>query len=601
MEYLKRIWKFLNKKSTFFIGLFFAMYLLGNKADDYSGLTKDSKKQDEALVSDGAAYYAYLPQWFIYKTKNFEYINWLQVKYKGLETTKCRNLAFQDKRELYFNKYYIGTPILLSPFFLAGHAYANQFGYDPDGFSKPYIVAVQLGLLFYVLLGCLGIRKLLLHYKIDSFIILVSLLMLLFGTDLCYYSYVVITFSHPFSFAIAPWCIYAMILWAKTNDKKQLIYLSFLLGLLFIIRPTNVILVLILPFLFSSTKLFVQRIVELFKKRFVLLLGVVITLAALPCLQFYSVYHQWGSLKIYQYQNEYFEYLNNPKIIEVLFGYTKGLFLYAPVLVLFFPGMFVLWKTNRRLFYGIALFFVFYTYIISSWWCWWYGGGLGMRCFIDVFVVMIIPIALLLQKVATKWKVVILLYAFLSCWVYMIFEFQMRKNILSWKIISPDQFYSVFMQTDGRFNWSLHLKFDKIPTKFKHNASVYNFHNSQGLIGKEETVTCKTDTYSDDLSLTLTPTLFEQNDRLKFTFYTKASIKSGEMNPSINAHYYKADSIIASKQFMFGAKIPKVNAFTAIQLDFYSKLRGKDVDSVRIYLDEAGETTFKETYIKVYR
>jgi uncharacterized membrane protein YeiB len=42
------------------------------------------------------------------------------------------------------------------------------------------------------------------------------------------------------------------------------------------------------------------------------------------------------------------------------------------------------------------------VYIVSSWWCWWYGGGFGLRAFIESYAILAIPFATFLTWVARQ-------------------------------------------------------------------------------------------------------------------------------------------------------------------------------------------------------
>ena len=55
--------------------------------------------------------------------------------------------------------------------------------------------------------------------------------------------------------------------------------------------------------------------------------------------------------------------------------------------------MYILWKRQRGLFWPLVIFFILNVYVISSWWCWWYGGSYGMRSFVESYTFLAIPAA----------------------------------------------------------------------------------------------------------------------------------------------------------------------------------------------------------------
>jgi hypothetical protein len=83
--------------------------------------------------------------------------------------------------------------------------------------------------------------------------------------------------------------------------------------------------------------------------------------------------------------------------MEVLFSFRKGWFIYTPLMLLAVAGMFHLPKMKNYLF-PILAFMVLNVYIISSWWCWWYGGSFGMRTLIECYAILTIPLALTVSK-----------------------------------------------------------------------------------------------------------------------------------------------------------------------------------------------------------
>src|SRR5262245_22321754 len=59
------------------------------------------------------------------------------------------------------NKCWAGESVMMVPFFLAAHAWAAATGEPTDGLSKPYMAAIAIAGLVYVLLGLLALRALL--------------------------------------------------------------------------------------------------------------------------------------------------------------------------------------------------------------------------------------------------------------------------------------------------------------------------------------------------------------------------------------------------------------------------------------------------------
>mgnify|MGYP003593392854 CR=1 FL=1 len=49
------------------------------------------------------------------------------------------------------------------------------------------------------------------------------------------------------------------------------------------------------------------------------------------------------------------------------------------------------------MFWPVFVFLLANVYVVSSWWCWWYGGSYGQRAFIESYAVLALPLAALIQ------------------------------------------------------------------------------------------------------------------------------------------------------------------------------------------------------------
>lgn len=81
-------------------------------------------------------------------------------------------------------------------------------------------------------------------------------------------------------------------------------------------------------------------------------------------------------------------------------------------------GMPFLLKNNRHNGWAALLIFCLSTYFFASWWCWWFGGALGLRSYVDLLPVMAFPACFVFQKMlaARLWlRVVGLALAALFC------------------------------------------------------------------------------------------------------------------------------------------------------------------------------------------
>jgi hypothetical protein len=286
----------------------------------------------------------------------------------------------------------MGMSILYSPFFIVGHWYAQIFNYPATGYSLPYRFALILSSFVYLIIGLIFLRKLLLKYFSELVTGLVILILPL-ATNMLWYLVVESPMSHVYNFALISVFLYLADLWYEKSTVKLTMLLGLFAGLIALIRPTN-ILVLFIFFLWDvkTLKELGARILFFFNKwKKVLLMITAFLLVWVP--QFIYWKMQSGQYLYFSYPDDQGFFFGNPQIWNILFSWRKGWLLYTPVMIFAIFGLPVLWKSYRKFFIPVLVFLILNIYILSSWWDWWFGGGFGLRAFIDMYGVMAIPMA----------------------------------------------------------------------------------------------------------------------------------------------------------------------------------------------------------------
>ena len=139
------------------------------------------------------------------------------------------------------NKYWIGTSVCELPFFLSAHGITLLTGGKADGYSKLYPIFINLSGIFYAMAGLFFLTQLLQLYGISSANKNLSVVFVFFGTNLFYYAVVEPGMSHVYSFAVITLFVYLLKLFFEAPSSKMLILISILLGLIFLIRPQNMV------------------------------------------------------------------------------------------------------------------------------------------------------------------------------------------------------------------------------------------------------------------------------------------------------------------------------------------------------------------------
>lgn len=397
------------------------------------------------IKADGKGYYAHLPAVFIYDDLNFGF-------YDSLEGKKYYNPNFYYDYRKYtegktYNKYYCGTAVAMLPFFLGAHVYAlYSDNYEADGFSKPYNLSISIAAIAYMLAALWMIVLILRHFKISDINIAVVLPIMVFGTNWYYYVVSEPAVSHVYSVFFIAWFVYLGLKWGSSGRVK-LITMAFLVGLITLIRPVNAMVILLVPFFFDRFGTFTKHVGEVFRNPGRLLVALLVGLGIVAVqLVIYKI--QISHAIIYSYEEEGFNF-SNPQIINVLFSYKKGLFLYTPVTLICLLGMFYMVKKQAWRTVILLLFLGIFTYVISSWWNWYYGGSFSSRVYLDVYALFAIPLGFMLNAVRTKWKKTAFITGLFTLVLFCQFQtFQYRHMIIHWDSMTKELYWDAFMNFD---------------------------------------------------------------------------------------------------------------------------------------------------------
>lgn len=403
-----------------------------------------NNKKSEIIRSDGFGYYSFLPSIFIYGDYSQEFLKEKVFKHyngKGLP----EYMQMIDGKPV--DKYFFGTAVLMYPFFMTAHWLSLLLHQPADGYSLFYQYFMGLSALFYVFFGLFFCNKLLRLYNATVIQSTFICLLIAFGTNLYYYTVVEPTMSHAYSFA----AIAAFLFFSKSifeNQKSSYIIPAFIaLGLIIIIRPFNIMILLALPFLAGNLEKLKSGFMFLIK-HYVYTLTAAFIAFLIVSLQFLIWHKQTGHFIVYSYTYERF-YFDRPNIINVLFSYRKGLFIFTPLCFLSLIGFKHLFKTNKFASISLFLFLSILVYIMSSWHQWFYGASFGFRPMIDffsLFAILFLFSFQMLRKPILRFSLILL--AIFALYVNQVQAYQYRTFILHWDKMSKFKYWKVFLKTE---------------------------------------------------------------------------------------------------------------------------------------------------------
>lgn len=399
------------------------------------------KDPGRIIAYDVISYYQYLPAIFVHHD--------LTMKFLEKDPGKYQKKFWANRTETgkYMGRMTMGVAVMYSPFFIVAHSLAGPLGYEADGYSPPYKVALIIASIVYLALGLFLLRHFLKKYYPDPAVAL-TLLLIGLATNLYFYTVIEPTMSHVFSFFLFGLFLVLLHRWLNKTSRLNALWLGLSAGLIVLVRPSNgIIVVLVLLWEVGSWSDLKHRLTLLLRSWDSIL---VMALAGLLVLAPQILYWKYvsGHWISYTYGQEGF-FFNNPQFIRGMFSYRKGWLVYTPVMALALAGLIVLFYRHRKQFWPVFVFSFINLYIVFSWWSWWYGGGFGQRALIESYAILSLPMtAFIVWTLEKKWafKVLILLVA--SGFIFLNI-FQTRQyyfGSIHWEGMTKEAYWDSFLR-----------------------------------------------------------------------------------------------------------------------------------------------------------
>lgn len=403
-------------------------------------------KENRSLFWDKSGYYVYLPATFLYNDiGHLSFLDSMNPKYRFTGKENYYSI-FEQSTGKKLNKYSVGVSLFELPFFAVGHfitVLTKEF--PADGYSSYYMLLVSISSAVWSALGLLVLGLFLKRYFKDS-IVYIVLLLLAFGTNLYVYSSFETGMSHPYSFFLVASLLNVTDKWYQTKRNKWVLLLGLILGLIFIVRPINVICLLI-PLLWQTENENIRNRFLFFKHNDKGILLAMITGLSIAFLQLFYWKYVTGNWLKYSYQGERFDFLN-PHIWDGLFSYRKGWFVYTPLAFVAAIGFFFLKKYSAKIL-PLTVIMLVAVYVIFSWATWFYGGSFGCRALIEYLPVMSFPLAALITNMFAKGRLskivistVLVLVLVLNIWQ----TYQFTQCVIPWDHNNRAYYWKVFFK-----------------------------------------------------------------------------------------------------------------------------------------------------------
>lgn len=340
------------------------------------------------FYADKSGYYIYLPATFIYGFHEGAYPD-------SIDFQLGNGFGFVNGKLM--TKYPIGTALLNAPFFLAARAFdSGSPGFAP-GFGEVYINGIRMAAVFYLLAGSL-LLFLFLSGRFSPWISAGTVLVLIAGTNLYYYTFMEPMMSHVYSWALAALLLFLSGRLWKQPGKFLLAALSATAALIVLTRPSNILLLVVVPLLdLKGTAELQSRLRFLVKPASLIFLLLPAFLLFVPQLVYWKFIS--GSFFFYSYQHEGFTNWNHPALLKVLLSPNNGLLPYTPIWILLITAlicMLIRRKSNSLLITSLLLV---QLYLVSSWYMFFFGCSFGQRTFVEYLALASIPLATIAETV----------------------------------------------------------------------------------------------------------------------------------------------------------------------------------------------------------
>jgi hypothetical protein len=352
----------------------------------------------------------------------------------------------------YYPRGTYGMAVLYLPFFGIAAVISLITGEPVNAFSVLFADCVRFGMIFYVIIGLIFLRKFLLLW-FNEVVVAFTLFAVVYGSMLYFYSFTHAELHHSALFSLFCVFMYYTQKWHSEQKFKYALILALLFGLISLIQFTEIYILLFFLAWGLRTKSDLREKMVLFKKKFnqIALFPVCMLVFWLPQLLFWKAH--LGSF-FFDANGEEGYFWTDPQIVNILFSYRKGWLLYTPLVILAFIGFFFIPRRFSLSVYFFAGLTGLMIYVYSCWWDWGYGAGFGNRAFCQLIALLAIPIASLVdfilfspKKIVFRGEIsLVLVVAILSCACMNMgqsYQFQEQRKIHPWAM-SGTAYWDVF-------------------------------------------------------------------------------------------------------------------------------------------------------------
>jgi hypothetical protein len=368
------------------------------------------------ICADGQGYYEYLPAFVAYHDP------WLQRLGERPDADRLRYMLSwalvetqRDGRHILI--YPMGTAILWSPFYGLAAAYSAIHPTHPaNPYSYPYQAAVSTAATCYLVLALILLYQLGRERAAPASVVL-ALAGIVYGTNLFHYATFDASFSHVYAFFAVSLLLFSVRTFFADQTCRNAVLMGAALGLVVLVRQTDVIAAAIVVAYFLEFKPGGRRLYLALA-----LAAAVFLVTIFPQFLYYRLGTGRWFFSPYMTGGYTFTHRWRPRVYDVLVSLSQhGVLVWSPYVALGLIGALagIAHGPQRWIHAGVLFIFSSVTLMYAMWFSPHLGCGFGHRGFIDIMPLLFLSLLTLFPvQPGFSGRYAALLIVTLACAVY---------------------------------------------------------------------------------------------------------------------------------------------------------------------------------------
>lgn len=390
--------------------------------------------------------YLYLPALFIYNDIGLESLEVFDSLNKQYGNTPMFYQLSPGNDGKFIIRFFAGMSYMFAPGFLAGHIIALLTDYPADGFSLPYQRSLLASGMLISLLGLYFSRKILLQY-FNDLSTAITLVFFFAGSNLIFFYTFGNDAPHLYLFSLHAAFLWLCISWHDKPTTSKAMLIGIIGGLILVSRPSEMI-VFIVPLGWGvyNWPTFREKVLLLLRKyKHLLLAALMMAVMVMPQLIYWK--YVSGNYLYSPYDDPASTLkLSDPQFINTLFGFRKGWFIYAPMMLFAIIGLVLMFRKYPGYALPIAIYVLLNIYLIASFTSL---ISFGWRAFIQSYAFLVIPFGYLIHFILNRkpaWRITLITFLSLLTLLNLFKTWQLVIGVIDGSRMTREYYFATFFK-----------------------------------------------------------------------------------------------------------------------------------------------------------